>query len=156
FQISPPQTITIRNSGTLPVKITGIAFAVDEGYFRAAPGNFTGGTLPVGGAVNLSYLFTPHFGGWADGGQTIGDSEQVIITSDAIGSPHQVSLTGRAAIPRGVLSISPPSLNFGQVPVGANSPPQTITLTCSGPHLVRVSSITTPSSPWVKDPGSFE
>ena len=115
---SASQSLTITNTGTATVNIasasiTGAGFSVAGGSPLSA--------IAVGQSATFQIQFGPPSSGAVNG--------SISITSDASNSPVTISLTGTGTQPG--LSISPGSLNFGNVTVG-QSASQTVTLTNSG------------------------
>ena len=102
--ISPPQSVTVTNTGTEPLNITKIStgtssstttdFAETDNCL-SAPYN---GVLAVGNSCNVSVTFTP-----TASGVRAADLE---ISDNATGSPQSVSLTGTGAA---AFSLSSPS-----------------------------------------------
>src|SRR5207245_4222018 len=60
---------------------------------------------------------------------------------DAPNSPSTIALSGTGVTSTFLLTASPTSLSFGNVTVGSNSAPQTVTLTNSGNSSVSISQI---------------
>ena len=107
---SVAQTVTVGNSGTLP--LAGLSIGLtgsDAGSFFA--NSTCGSSLAPVGSCTVSVVFNP---------ATTGSKQAVLqITDNAINSPQTVTLNGSAASPS--LSLSSQSLSFGQLPVGANA-----------------------------------
>jgi hypothetical protein len=128
---SAPQILTVRNTGNADVTIFSIApsgaAALD---FTVTDSPSAPLLLPPGVSRTFTVLFTPRAAGTR--------SAQLLIASDAPGSPLIVPLTGTGGggtsplPPARALSISPTSLNFGVQPVGATSAARTLTLTNAG------------------------
>jgi hypothetical protein len=102
--ISPPQSVTVTNTGTEPLNITKIStgtssstttdFAETDNCL-SAPYN---GVLAVGNSCNVSVTFTPTASGVR--------AAELAISDNATGSPQSVSLTGTGAA---AFSLSSPS-----------------------------------------------
>ncbi len=92
---SPPTPVTLTNSGTAALTITGITAS---GNF--AQTNTCTPTLAAGSSCTINVTFTPPAVGTVTGTLTITDS--------AGGSPHSVALTGSGA--DFAISITPPTL----------------------------------------------
>jgi hypothetical protein len=88
-------------------------------------------TVAASASCTISVTFTPEVNGPRTGTLT--------IDSNAVGSPHTVSLTGTGLGP--VASLAPSSLNFPDQPVGTTSPLQSVTLTNSGAATMTLSRI---------------
>jgi len=99
---SAAETVMLKNSGTTSVTHT------------------CGSSLAAGASCSISVEFSPT----ASGTRTA----ILSVTDNAAGSPQKVSLTGIGTTAR----LSPSSLNFGAVGIGATSPAQIVTLTNVG------------------------
>lgn len=112
-QTSDAQAITVTNSGTDPLVITGLAVS----------GNFSEtdnciGSFEVGASCTVTVAFAP---------QSPGSNGTVTITDNAANSPQAVSLIGpNLTAPSAVLS--PASLAFASQSIGTTSSPQLVTL----------------------------
>jgi uncharacterized repeat protein (TIGR03803 family) len=128
---SPPQTVTLTNSGTATLTISGITASASF----AISTNTCGSTLNAGSACSVSVTFTPTATGPVTGNLTFSDN--------AAGSPQSVSLsgTGVASGAPGV-KLSPTSLNFGNVAVKETSAAKSVTLTNSGTATLDITEIT--------------
>ena len=105
------------NPGTLDLHVSSIDAGPNFGVVH-------GCSVVVGGAsCPVEVLFAPE----ASGDPITG---QLTVTSDAIGGPHQVSLSGRSTLVG--LVAAPGGLIFPAVPVGETSPIQRLVLTASG------------------------
>jgi len=109
---SATQTITLKNTGAVPLTLTSIT---TSSPFTET--NTCGSSLAAGAQCDLSIGFTPHARGTFTGALTLADN--------AANSPQIVQISGVGT----VLSLSPSSLNFGVQSVGTVSAPQTLTLT---------------------------
>jgi hypothetical protein len=123
--ISPPQFVTLTNSGATTLTITGMTL----GTLNFALMNKCPATLAGGHSCRIALYFTPTRQGNL--------SDTLSIFDNGGGSPQLVTLTGSATI----VSVSPASLNFGAVPVGRTSPPQKVTLTNHGSTKVQITKI---------------
>lgn len=112
------QTLTFTNTGTSTVNI--ISASISGAGFAAVGGTPLSAIL-VGQSGTIQIQFAPPSPGAVTGTLT--------ITSDAANTPLTVSLTGIGTQPG--LTISPASLNFGNVTVG-QSTTQAVQLTNSG------------------------
>jgi centrosomal CEP192-like protein len=86
---SPPQTVTVKNTGYGPVTISSITISgSNAGDF--AQSNNCGSSLAAGASCTISVTFTP---------TTLGNESATLnITDDATGSPQTVSLSGTGGI----------------------------------------------------------
>jgi len=127
--VSPAQTVTVTNTGNLPLAITDIT----------ASGDFTqtntcGKSLTTAAYCTISVTFEPT----ADGTRT----GQVTITDNAQGSPQVVTLTGTGTGTAPAVSLSPASLTFSNQGVGSASATQTVKLTNTGNATLSISGVT--------------
>jgi Abnormal spindle-like microcephaly-assoc'd, ASPM-SPD-2-Hydin len=138
---SQAQTATLTNSGESSV-------TVSQAAASSAAFSLTGLTLPVtlapGQATKLTVVFAPKSPGKITGSITV--NGQASLTADAAttqsntsSSPTSAALavSGDGTTP-GQLALNPPSISFGNVPVGTNQS-QTVTLTDSGGTSTTVS-----------------
>ncbi len=121
---SAPQNVTLTNTGAVLLTITSIA---TTGDFSQT--NNCGTTVAVNASCTISVTFTP---------TTINTrTGTVAVTDNAPASPQTVTLTGTGTY----VSWTPASLNFGTVPVGQSSAPQTITFTNNATTALTIKSI---------------
>ncbi len=130
--ISPPQNITITNTGTEVLNITGFSTGTSGDYAWTAPNCLAlNNTLNVGQSCTVSVTFTPTASGTRSGSLRISDT--------ATGSPQTVSLTGTGAA---AFTLTSPSGNnptligstqttFVIVATGATGFSNAIALACS-------------------------
>ncbi|MGD0923108.1 MAG: choice-of-anchor D domain-containing protein, partial [Terriglobia bacterium] len=126
---SPPQTVTLGNTGNAPLAISNISVSGDY-----AQTNTCASPLEAGANCTISVTFTPP--ATVAGGQ----SGTLSITDDASGSPHTVALNGIGLGP--LVTLSPSSLSFAGQLVGTTSPAQVITLSNAGNAPLTISTIT--------------
>ncbi len=112
------QTLTFTNTGTGTVNISSASIS---GAGFAAVGGSPLSAISVGQSGTIQIQFAPPSAGAVTG--------SLSIASDAANSPLTISLTGTGTQPG--LTISPASLNFGNVTVGQSST-QAVQLTNSG------------------------
>jgi hypothetical protein len=129
--MSPPQTITLTNTGSAILTITSVAITgANSGDF--AQTNTCGSSVAAGSACTISITFAPTATGTR--------SASLSITDNASGSPQTVGLTGTAVAPA-TASLAPTSLTFSSQPTGTTSAAQTITLTNTGGVPLTITSI---------------
>ena len=117
---SAAHVATLRNTGGTTLKIASISRSGD--FYQ---GNDCPSSLPAGASCRLTVWFTPTSAGTRSGAVSISDN--------APGSPHKLSLSGTGSGTGSIrLTLSPASLNFVSVVVGASSNPQTVTVTNTG------------------------
>ena len=129
--ISSPQTVTLTNGAGAALTFSSIV--TTAGFSIAS--NTCGGGIGSGASCTVGVTFSPAAGGTINGTLTFTDS--------ASNSPQTVSLTGTGST---LATVSPTSLNFGQVRVGHASSAKTVTLTNSGGASLSFSSITASAS----------
>lgn len=112
---STPVSVTFYNMGSTALNIAGIAASGDF----AATSN-CGAGIAAASSCMLNITFTPTATGTRAG--------TITITDNAAG-PQILSLSGTGINP--IVTLAPPSLTFGNQPIGTNSS-QTVTLTNTG------------------------
>ena len=132
---SAAQTVTLSNSGSLPLRISNITItgtnAADFAQTNTCPSGAN--TLAAGSSCTISLTFTPG---------TLGTrSASLTLTDNATDSPQSVALTGAGAIATPLVNLSPTSVSFGNQNVGTSSSTQAVTLTNSGTTPLSISSI---------------
>ena len=128
---STARTVTLTNSGSGALAISGIAATSAFGV-----GHNCGTSLAAAASCTLSVTFTPAAVGASTG--------SVSVASNAVGSPHTVSLGGTGVAASPVLAWVPTTtaLGFGDVAVGASPALQSLTLSNQGPGAVTVQQFT--------------
>src|SRR5437899_520633 len=127
---SPVQSVTLANTGTVALSITGIGLTgTNKGDFKQT--NTCGSSIPAGGNRTISVAFMPTVSG--------NRTATLTVTDNASGSPQPVSLTGTGTAP--AISLSPTSVSFGNQGVGTTSAAQIVTLTSTGAVSVSVTKI---------------
>jgi hypothetical protein len=116
---SSPRTVTLFNSGNAALSVSAITMRGDFAATQAC-----GGTLNAGASCTISITFTPSALGVSTG--------ELSVSSDAPGSPHIASLSGRGIVPTPGIHLSASSLTFDNQLIGTVSGPRTITLANSG------------------------
>src|SRR5256712_68373 len=124
------QTITLINSGTGNMTISQ---ATPSGNGFSMTGLTVPLTLSAGQRTSFNVGFAPTSAGSITG--------SLSLVSDAPNSPSAIALSGTGVTSTFLLTASPTSLSFGNVTVGSNSAPQTVTLTNSGNSSVSISQI---------------
>jgi Abnormal spindle-like microcephaly-assoc'd, ASPM-SPD-2-Hydin len=129
---SASQTSTLKNTGTAPLTITGIALTgTNPGDFGQT--NDCPGSLAVNATCTITVTFSPTAGG--------ARAATVNIADDAAGSPHGLTLSGTGTTPAPAVTLTPTSLAFGAVRVGTTSASQSSTLTNTGTAPLNISGI---------------
>jgi hypothetical protein len=123
---SPAKLVILRNSGTGSVPISGIVASGDYSQTNDCPS-----TLSQGASCTIDVTFAPNALGTVIGAIT--------VATNAPGG-EVVSLSGTGIAP---VVLSPPSLNFGHLPVGTTSAAKTVTLTNNQSTSLTISGIST-------------
>jgi Abnormal spindle-like microcephaly-assoc'd, ASPM-SPD-2-Hydin len=126
---SNTQSVTLTSSGTAPLNLSQASIS---GSAFSMSGVAVPMTLAVGQTAMLTVKFEPQQAGNATG--------SISLVSDAANSPAVISLNGAGTAAMLQLSVTPSSLNFGNVAVGAVGT-QTATLTNTGNSNVDVAQI---------------
>jgi probable HAF family extracellular repeat protein len=126
--ISAAKTVTLKNIGTASLTISSIAITGTNAA-NFAQTHTCGTSLAVGASCTISVTFNPT----ASGTRTAALS----VSDNAAGSPQKMSLSGIGTTAK----LSPTSLNFGTVAIGATSSAKTITLTNVGTATFTISGI---------------
>ncbi|HJT57984.1 MAG TPA: choice-of-anchor D domain-containing protein [Ktedonobacteraceae bacterium] len=133
--MSAAQTVTLTNSGTLPLSISSIgingANASDFAQTNNCPSS------PSTLAVNASCTVYVNF----DPGSAGSKSASLTFTDNAGDSPESVPLTGTGVVPAPAASLNPTSVTFSTQNVGTSSAPQGVTLSNTGTLSLTISSI---------------
>ncbi|HZB88993.1 MAG TPA: choice-of-anchor D domain-containing protein [Terracidiphilus sp.] len=115
-QLSVAQTVTLTNSGDLP--LTSIAVSATAPFQVSGCGmQLAGGAIPCA----ISVVFDPTTAGAQTGTLTVADALRT----------QTVALSGTGLLPP-ALGVAPPSLTFAAQPVGVASAPLTLTVTNTG------------------------
>jgi len=122
------QTIRLQNIGTAQVTISSVASSVGTVVV-------SGMTLPVSLAPATSATFTAAYKPTTAGSL----AGKITVTSNAVGSPATINLSGTAAAGTVQLTPSTSSLSFGSVTVGSSGASQ-LTVTSTGNQNVNISS----------------
>ncbi|MFN7043445.1 MAG: choice-of-anchor D domain-containing protein, partial [Acidovorax temperans] len=118
---SPGQVLTVTNITSAPVTIASSSAGAMAPF--AYSGNCPGITLASGASCTYTYTFLPT----TLGARATPAGTEFVVNGQA--TPISLQGTGVASIPPGALLITPSELNFGDVPIGATSAPQSTTLT---------------------------
>jgi ASPM-SPD-2-Hydin domain-containing protein/List-Bact-rpt repeat protein/centrosomal CEP192-like protein len=122
---SAPQSITVTAGSAKALTISAIDASGEFSQTNDCPGS-----LSAGGTCTIQVSFAPNSIGAITGAIT--------LTSNAIGGPHIVSLTGSGLPPVG---FSPATLDFGNVGVNTTSSAQIVTLTNNQNSALGISAI---------------
>ncbi|HEV2381873.1 MAG TPA: choice-of-anchor D domain-containing protein [Terriglobia bacterium] len=129
--VSPAQTITLSNTGTLALTISSVKVSgADGGDFSET--NTCGISVAAGANCTISVTFKPI---------QVGNRSATLTISDnaSPSSTQTVSLTGNGVA--AIASLSPTSLSFASQAVGTTSSAQTVTLSNTGTLALSISSV---------------
>ncbi|HLW99911.1 MAG TPA: choice-of-anchor D domain-containing protein [Candidatus Acidoferrales bacterium] len=128
---SAPQTVTLTNTGNAVLNITSVAVAGTNSGDFSQTNNCGSSVAAIGGNCSINVTFTPT----ATGTRTA----SVIVTDDAAGSPHTITLSGSGAAP--IVGLSSSSLAFANQTLNTTSAAQTVTLTNTGNAVLNITSV---------------
>lgn len=130
---SAAQTITVTNSGTAALTISGVTLTgTNAGDFAQT------NACPASLAANANCAISVTFKPTATGARTAAIS----VADNATGSPQAVPLTGTGAAANApAVTLAPTSLAFGSQALNTTSPAQTVTLTNSGNAALTIAGI---------------
>jgi hypothetical protein len=136
---SSAKTVVMKNKGTSAVTISSVTISLAD-YVVTHNCPISPAKLAGGASCTMTVTFTP---------QAIGTrSTSLIITSDAIGSPHSVPLSGMGIA---ATTVTPTALLFGQQLIATTSTAKTVTVTNNSSAAVQVSSVTSRDFPVTSD-----
>ena len=138
---SPPQTVTLTNTGAGPIEILDIYTTGD--FYASTTCPTSPASLAALASCEISVVFIPSSAG-SPGGTLV-----VATDADAGGAPHTVSLTGTGIAD--VVKLFPRNLLFGERPIGDTSPAKMITVTNTGSTPVTLAPVATSDFALVAD-----
>jgi hypothetical protein len=124
---SSPLAITLTNTGSAPLTITGTTVTGDFAETNNCPSSIAAGASCV---INIT--FTPTAAGSRYG--------SVALADNAAGSPQTIALTGTGLAP--AVALSPTSVSFPSQTAGTTSAAQVVTLSNTGGAPLTVTGIT--------------
>jgi hypothetical protein len=117
-------TLTVNNTGTLPVNFSSIAIGGKNASDFAIANSTCQSPFGTGNYCFVDVTFTPI---------AVGPRSAVLsFTDSATGSPQTVALTGSGQAATATLQVSPPSLRLGGENVTVTSPAQSFTIANTG------------------------
>jgi hypothetical protein len=125
---SSPLTVTLDNTGSLALVVSSISMSGDF----SETDNCANAPVAVGASCDLQVTFTPQATGPRSG--------EMIIHANIYGGQLAIDLTGTGS-PAGVVSLTPASVPFGQVEVGATSAPLQVAAINSGAEAIPIGSV---------------
>jgi centrosomal CEP192-like protein/parallel beta helix pectate lyase-like protein/ASPM-SPD-2-Hydin domain-containing protein len=130
---SPSQTITLANTGTAGLTLSGITLSgTNASDFNQT--NTCGSTVSAGAACTINVTFVPTAAGIR--------TATVSIADNATGSPHVVGLSGTGLLAAPAATVNPVNLVFQSQTLGTTSATQQVTLTNSGNATLNISAVT--------------
>ena len=132
---SAAKSVTLTNSGTAPLSISGVGVTGANGGDFAESDNcpVAPATVAAGGTCTISVTFNPTATGSRTG--------SVQITDNASDSPQSLVLGGTGVAPAPAVSLSPSTLAFGSQLTGSSSAAKSVTLTNSGTAPLSISGV---------------
>jgi Abnormal spindle-like microcephaly-assoc'd, ASPM-SPD-2-Hydin/Protein of unknown function (DUF1573) len=131
---SASKTLAITNTGTKSLTVSGVSVAGSGFTMKAISLPMS---LAAGQSANVSTTFTAAASGAASG--------KIMVSSNAPNSPVIVALSATGVSKSSALTVSPPSVSFGDVGVGKEST-QSVHLTNSGSSSMTISSVSASGS----------
>lgn len=166
-QLSDPQTVTLKNTGPVPLNIESTSI-IGQGFYvptstTTSSGSTSGYTTIViddfivnsttcesvlmpSASCTIEVAFFPRRD-TLTGGTYTDTKNRLAISDDAAGSPHKVLLTGRilpasaATNGQASASVSPSTIAFGSQQVGTTSTARLVTVTNVGNSALTISNI---------------
>ena len=126
--VSAAQTVTLQNTGSVALAPTSIAVSGDF----AETDNCVNASIASGASCSIQVTFTPQATGPRSG--------QMTIYANVYGGQTVVDLNGIGS-PAGAVSLTPATVDFGQVAVGSTSAPLQVEAANSSASPVPVNSI---------------
>jgi hypothetical protein len=133
--------VTVSNTGTAALSISNITSS--NAVFTFAPAAPI--SIPAGGNTTINVTFTPTGSGPQTG--------SITITHDATGSPSALPLQGTGTLTAPSFSMSPTSLNFGNIGIGQSWVKQ-VTISNTGNASLSISNITSSNASFTFAPAS--
>jgi hypothetical protein len=123
-------TLTLTNTGTVSMSITGFSIAGTNASDFTISSNSCTSSLAAGGKCTVKVTFTP---------AALGSrSAALSVTDNACMSPQSIALSGKGT----EITMSPSPVSFGSETIGTTSAPMTVTVTNHGTTAVKVTSTT--------------
>ena len=132
---SPVQIVTVTNTGTGVVNITGVAVTGNNAAEFTQSVSTCGPSLAGGASCTFNVTFTP--------GQAGPRSAAIAFTDDTGGSPQSLSLNGTGVSSGPNATLSATYLAFVAQTINVTSLPQSLTLNNYGRAALNISAITT-------------
>ena len=123
------QTVTVTNSGTAPLTVSGLALTGANAADFTASG--CAAAVAPGGTCSVVVTFTP--------GATGARAATLTVASNAPGAAPAIALSGTGV--QALVTLAPASLAFGSVNVGATATAQTVTVSNPGTAPLTVTGV---------------
>ena len=137
--VSDPASITLFNTGSLPLTISNI---VASGDFSLTPDSTCSTSVVGAGSCNVSVTFKPSATGTRIG--------SIVLTDNAATSPQTIALSGTAIATGPFDTASASYVDFGAQQVGVTSLAKLVTLTNTGVGALNITSIATLGGPFAE------
>ena len=125
---SNPQTVTLTNTGGVALQTGSITITGDF----SETDNCANATINTGQSCAIQVAFTPSKSGPRSG--------QLTVSANISAGTLSVALSGTGETP-GIVTLTPTTINFGQVKVGSTSAPLIVTAENSGQSAVDIASV---------------
>jgi hypothetical protein len=123
---SQRQQAYLKNTGNAMLTVSNITISSD---FKYRP--LGGMNVAAGGFLPIDIICSPTTSGLRSG--------ELVVASNAPGSPHRLALSGTGQVP--IMTLSQSSLAFGSQRVNSTSPAQRVTVTNTGTGPLIISSV---------------
>ncbi|MDE3171412.1 MAG: choice-of-anchor D domain-containing protein, partial [Acidobacteriota bacterium] len=138
--VSPGRTITITNTGSANLTLSGELIAPAGAPFQPQAGSCSfpqsGWTLAPGSSCTIAIAFAPTATGAAQGQLQITDNSDLQSNAEQV-----VTLSGTGVTNAPIAQINPSSVTFGSTLIGATSAAQTVTLQNTGSAALNLTGI---------------
>jgi MYXO-CTERM domain-containing protein len=129
---TPPKTLTLTNSGSAPLVISGIGLSGNAKFSYTTSAIMTPSTIAPGAKISLTVTYTP-------GAHALETAEIDIASDDPMLPLARVPLRGVGT--QADIAVDPLTLAFGPIPVSIASAPQSVTVHNTGDAPLSISSI---------------
>jgi hypothetical protein len=120
---SAPQTVTVENSGNVPLVIGRLVLGGPAaGQYEVVSDGCSETTLAAGDECQFAVVFAP----------TAGGAQDASVEVPTSAGDQTVALSGSGVVPPAGVSITPAGLDFGTVDTGAQSDVQAVTVASTG------------------------
>jgi hypothetical protein len=133
---SPTQTISLTNTGTGVITVSGVTITGDPDFILVDNG--CAGGFAAGITCSIRIAFAPKSAGPG--------SATLTITSNASNNPVSVPLSGTGFAPPQA-AVSPASINFGSVFIGTGNSTPTVTVSNTGGATLHINSLAVAGDP---------